>query len=154
MTIDHITQRGLRTGLALATTTTTALLLLSQREHGSPWAALNAVAHIIDGDEKEQPTAFSPRESSLGLVVNATAMVVWGVLYEGSLAVIHRPAGLLPGALAALAAYVIDYKIVPKRLAPGIETRLSPPSVLAAYAVLAATLAASSTWNGPSNAPS
>jgi hypothetical protein len=47
---------------------------------------------------------------------------------------------LLGGGLVAAAAYVTDYHVVPKRLTPGWEARISQPSLFAAYAVLALSL--------------
>ena len=87
MKLTKIIGDGLKTGLALAAGTNATIMLASDRELGAPWAAINAVAHIIDGDEVTQPSDYSPRESVLGIVVNGTAMAAWGVLYEGALAV-------------------------------------------------------------------
>ncbi len=145
--IASIITRGLKTGFVLAAATSASVMLASDKENGSPWAALNAVAHIIDGDEKEQPTAYSPRESWLGLFVNGTAMALWGVLYEGALTVTKTRSSPLTALLGTTAAYVIDYKIVPKRLAPGIENRLSHRSVLLAYVALGLAFALSPLWN-------
>ena len=147
MLITQIVLRGLKTGLALAATTNAAIMLASDKENGSPWAALNSVAHIVDGDDKEQPMDYSQRESLLGVAVNGTAMSAWGVLYEGALAVTHTKSSPLTAILATVTAYVIDYKIVPKRYTPGIENRLSQTSVLLAYAGMAVTFALSPLWN-------
>ncbi len=139
--------RGLKTGLALAAATNAAIMLASDKENGSPWAALNSVAHIIDGDEKEQPTVYSPRESWLGIGVNGTAMCAWGVIYEGALLVTKTKSNVFTALLATTVAYLIDYKAVPKQFTPGIEKRLSHHSVLMAYAALALGLALSPVWN-------
>ena len=150
MLIPFLTQsltRGLKTGLALAAATNAVIMLASDRENASPWAALNCVAHIVDGDAKEQPSEYSPRESRLGIFVNGTAMSAWGVLYEGALLVTNTKSSLLTAVLATAAAYVIDYKIVPKQFTPGIEKRLSPQSVLASYGAMAAMFALSPHWN-------
>ena len=120
---------------------------LRTERNASPWAALNCVAHIVDGDDKEQPAEYSPRESRLGILVNGTAMSAWGVLYEGALLVTNTKSSLLTAVLATAAAYVIDYKIVPKQFTPGIEKRLSPQSVLASYAAMTAMFALSPLWN-------
>lgn len=144
---------GLKTGLALSLTTTAAIAIASHKENNSPWAALNCVAHIIDGDDKDQPLGFTPRETGLGLAVNATAMALWGVLYHGALSVTRTRSTPLTAALATTIAYIIDYKIVPKRFTPGIEKRLSQTAILTAYAVLGATLAASPQWNKESPSP-
>jgi len=150
MLIPLLTQslaRGLKTGLALAAATNAVIMLASDRENGSPWAALNCVAHIVDGDDKQQPTGYSPRESRLGIFVNGTAMSAWGVLYEGALLVTRTKSSPLTAALATAAAYFIDYKVVPKQFTPGIEKRLSSQSVLAAYAAMAVIFALSPLWN-------
>ena len=150
MLIPLITQsltRGFKTGLALAAATNAVIMLASDKENGSPWAALNCVAHIVDGDDKEQPTEYAPRESRLGILVNGTAMSAWGVLYEGALLVTNTKSNLLTALLAVGAAYVIDYKIVPKQFTPGIEKRLSPQSVLLSYTAMVVMFSLSPLWN-------
>lgn len=149
MLISLITQsvsRGLKTGLVLAAATNAVIMFASDRENGVPWAAVNAIAHIVDGDEKEQPTEYSPRESGLGIAINGTAMAAWGVLYEGALLVTKTKSSPFTALLATAAAYVIDYKIVPKQFTPGIETRLSRQSVLLSYSAMALGFALSPLW--------
>ena len=147
MRLTKIIGDGLKTGLALAAATNAAIMLASDRELGAPWAAINAIAHVVDGDEVTQPSEYSPRESVIGVLVNGTAMAAWGVLYEGALAVTKTRSSPFTGALGAAAAYFIDYKVVPKQYTPGIEKKLSHSSVLAAYLVLGVTLALSGPWN-------
>jgi len=139
--------RGLKTGLALAATTNAAIMVASDKECGNPWTAVNVIAHIVDGDEKEQPLGYSPRESAIGIAVNGTAMAAWGVLYEGVLLLTKTRSNPLTAVLATITAYVIDYYIVPKQYTPGIEKRLSHKSVLLAYVFLAGTFALSGIWN-------
>ena len=147
MRIMKIIGDGLKTGLALAATTNAAIMVASDRELGAPWAAINTIAHIVDGDDVTQPSEYSPRESAIGVLVNGTAMAAWGVLYEGALAVTKTRSSPLTGALGAAVSYFIDYKVVPKQYTPGIEKKLSHSSVLAVYLVLGATLALSGSWN-------
>jgi hypothetical protein len=147
MNIPRIIGRGLKTGLVMAAMTNAAIMLASDQENGKPWAAINAIAHAVDGDDKEQPMDFSPREAALGIAINGTAMCAWGVLYEGVLEATRTRSTDLTAALGAVASYVIDYKVVPKRFTPGIEKRLSSRSVWATYAVLGITLALSPLWN-------
>ena len=139
--------RGFKTGLVLAAATNAVIMLASDKENGSPWAALNCVAHIVDGDDKEQPEDYAPRESRIGILVNGTAMSAWGVLYEGALLVTRTKSSPLTALLAVGAAWVIDYKIVPKRYTPGIEKRLSQRSVLLSYTVMAVMFMLSPVWN-------
>ncbi len=145
--ITQSLMRGNKTGMVLAAATTAAIMLASDRENHAPWAALNCVAHIIDGNGKEQPAAFSPRESWLGLGVNGAAMCLWGVIYEGALLVTGTRSNLFTAMLGTAVAYGVDYKVVPPRFAPGIEKRLSHHSVLLAYAGLALGFALSPVWN-------
>ena len=145
--LAQIVKAGLKTGAILSATTIGAIMLAGKRETGSAWSPLNAICHIVDGDEVSQPNEFSPRASLLGLGLNATIMFAWATLYEGALAVTRKKSGPLPAAAAATAAYVIDYKLVPPRYTPGIEKKIGHGSVLAVYAVLAATHALSPLWN-------
>lgn len=146
MRLTNIIGDGLKTGLALAATTNAAIMLASDRELGAPWAAINAIAHVVDGDAMTQPSEYSPRESVIGVLVNGTAMAAWGVLYEGALAVTKTKSNPLTGILGAAVSYFIDYKVVPKQFTPGIEKKLSQSSVLAVYLVLGITLALSGLW--------
>ena len=138
---------GLKTGLVLAATTTAAIMLASDREQGDPWAAVNAIAHVVDGDDVTQPMAWSPRASVLGMVINGSAMAAWGVLYEGALAVTSTKSSLVTGAVGSAVSYAIDYHVVPKQFTPGIEHRLSQRAIFLIYAVLGTTLALSRRWN-------
>jgi hypothetical protein len=79
-------------------------------------------------------------------------MLIWGVLHETGVAVCRTRSGPLAGAATAAAAYAIDYHVVPPRLAPGIEKRLSKRGVFMSYATMASTLAASRLWNSPAEA--
>ena len=147
MLLKTMVGNGLKTGLVLAAVTNAIIMLASDRELDAPWAAINAIAHVVDGDEVTQPDEFSPRESILGIAVNGTAMAAWGVLYEGALAVTKTKSNPLTGACGAVISYIIDYKIVPKQFTPGIEKRLSQRAVLAAYLLLGMTLSLSGLWN-------
>jgi hypothetical protein len=139
--------RGFKSGFALAAITNAAIMLASDKENGAPWAALNCVAHIVDGDAKEQPTEYSPRESLLGIAINGTAMCAWGVLYEGALLVTKRRSNFFTALMAAGTAYFIDYKVVPKQFTPGIEKRLSQNLLWMSYGVMALGFLLSPLWN-------
>jgi hypothetical protein len=54
----------------------------------------------------------------------------------------HTPlAAVAKGAFVSALAYVTDYFVVPKRLTPGFEKRLSPAGMLTMYGSLAGALA-------------
>lgn len=144
--IYRILKNGLKTGIVLSVTTALATVVASLAETGKPWAATNAICHIVDGDEIEQPTEFDPRATSIGLGINTTAMLVWSLLYEAGTEIAKIEPLAATGLATATAAWVLDYKIVPKRYTPGVEKHLSFGPILAIYAVLGTTLALSSLW--------
>jgi hypothetical protein len=139
--------KTLKTAVALTATSTAAVLLASAAETGKPFAALNAITHIVDGDDIEFPHEFAARETGIGLAVNATAMAAWALIYESALERAKRNAGIADGFAMSLAAYVVDYFLVPKRYTPGIERRLTKQAIFVIYAVLALTFASSRFWN-------
>lgn len=136
------------TGVAtLGTTVITALL--GRREAGSAYAPLNATSHIAFGDEAARKDHLSLRYTGAGSAINAAAMLSWTVLQElvfgrwvqqgrGRERAVRA---LAAGAATSAAAYVTDYHVVPERLTPGFEKRLSGKALGITYAVLAGALA-------------
>ncbi len=125
--------------------TTVAALVLGERENGDPAAPLNATSHIVWGDEAASQDGFSTEYTLVGAALNATAMVGWAALQElfvGRWARRGSPArAAVAGAATSAVAYATDYHVVPERLTPGFEKRLSPASLALMYGVLALTLA-------------
>ena len=142
---------GLKTGAALAATTTAALLYFSQRTRGSPWAGINAVAHVVSGNGRTA-RGFSPRDTSVGLAVHAASMLGWGLLYRAALSV-AGVRGVVPAGIATLAIGFVDYELLPKRFSPGFERVLGPLGVGATFATLGATLALSDVLTSPRALP-
>jgi len=153
MSLRNLLLRSAKTAAIATATTTAALMLFSTRETGSPWAAINTLCHMLDGDEKEQPMHFAPRESPLGLGLTTSAVASWAVGYEYLLGGVPFPSSALWAALATAGIWVVDYRIVPKRFTPGFEKHLSTAAIAAVYAVLATTFALSPLWNGPAGSP-
>jgi hypothetical protein len=130
--------------VATAATTATILCLGHQRDE-SMWAPLNAVSHIAFGDEAASHTEPSPKFTGTGTALNAAAMVSWAAAYAGLMRIMpgrDLRSALAGGAAIAAAAYVTDYHVVPRRLTPGFEKRLSGRSMFWIYSALAAGLAA------------
>lgn len=130
---------------AATTATTAATLLLGATRDESAWAPVNAVSHILWGDEAAQHTEPSATYTATGAALNAGAMVMWAAAYVAVRKMFPRgtAGSAMAGAGVAAAAYVIDYHVVPKRLTPGFEKRLSGRSMFWIYTALAAGLAAS-----------
>ena len=132
-------------GAALATLGTTAVAALAgEVENRAPLGPINAVSQILFGDEAAQHDELSAKHTLSGALLNTAAVGSWAVVGELIYGGKRRPT-TLTGALAAGAtvsaiAYVTDYHIVPERLTPGFEKRLSNQSLLAIYGTLAVAL--------------
>ncbi len=122
---------------------TTAAAATAARRQGAPAVApVNAVSHVVWGDQAGHQDGLSARYTATGLATNHAACVFWAAVYE---ALRRRVGGGVPGAVAsgptvATLAYVVDYHLVPKRLTPGYELRLSAGGLSAIYAALALSL--------------
>jgi len=131
---------ALAAGSAAAVTTTLAIAACGRSEDVSAWAPLNAISHIAWGDEAAAQVAPSWKYSATGIGLNACAMLSWGAVYSvlaGGRK--HRSVtrALVAGAATAATAYVVDYHVVPRRLTPGFEKRLSRPAMVSIFASLA-----------------
>jgi len=143
VTASNPLTRILLTSAVTSATTTAALCLLSSRDTGQPAAALNAVSHILWGDEAAKYDRWDVRHTLAGTLLNAGAMGLWSAVH----ALFPAPRSVFGAArnatIVSALAYVTDYHVVPRRLNPGFEQRLSRKSLFGTYAVLAASLAVS-----------
>lgn len=137
---------GAFTGLAGALVTTAVLAAFGQAKEGSAWTPFNAISHMVWGEDAAKLEGFLPKETLSGLGLNASALGVWGALYERLAGTVPFPHSLGAGALAAGLIWLFDYKIVPPRFRPGFEKRLGPESVAAVYVLLAVILGLSPLW--------
>jgi hypothetical protein len=131
-------------GAVAAGATTACVALAGARDSGSAVAPINATSHIAWGESAGRVETIDAKHTLTGAALNLGACVFWATFYERAFgrAAERGEVGtaLLGGAAVAAAAYVTDYHVVPKRLTPGWELRLSPRSLGAAYAVLALAL--------------
>ena len=136
---------------ALAAAATVGVLALrGRREDGSAAAPLNAVSHVYWGERALQEDRVSLRYTGAGFVTHVISALMWGVVYEKLLGERgRRPLSRLvrdtAAATAAIAA--VDFAVVPQRLTPGFEHRLSTPSLLGVYTALGLALAAGTRWS-------
>ena len=125
-------ERILISGAIAGTAAAIVVSLAGRRQAGSYAAPLNATSHIVWGDEAAEQNDVTARYTGTGLLLHYGSAVFWAALHES-----------LPGrapvraALTALAAYVVDYHVVPRRLTPGFELRVSPAALAAMYGALA-----------------
>ena len=141
----EVTKSIMCTASTAAVATTAATALCGAIENGSPAAPVNAISHIVWGETAALRDGVSAKYTASGAVLNSAAMLPWAALHH-LLFQPHtrraRPAeALARGAVTASIAYVVDYYVVPSRLTPGFEKRLSNVSLFAIYAALACALA-------------
>lgn len=138
-------REGVVAGTAASILSTAVLATAGLRQAGSAVAPTNAVSHWLWGDESlhaQQPTW---RHTATGYVTHHLASVFWATLY--SLVYGHRdeakrlPQAAAGGVATSAVALWVDYQMVPKRLTPGYEHRLSTGAMLATYGAMAAGFA-------------
>lgn len=137
-------QDALIAGSIVCVVTAAAAALRGRTDSGSAVAPINATSHVVYGPEAGNVEVPDFRHTMLGLVINAGASVFWAAVYErlfgraGNRGDVGAP--LLGGVLVAALAYVVDYHLMPKRLTPGWEERVSPRSVAMIFGAMALSL--------------
>jgi len=95
------------------------------------------------GDKATKYDDWDVRHTLVGALLNAGAMGFWSAVQT----LLPEPRSLFGAArnatIVTAVAYATDYHLVPRRLNPGFEQRLSRKSLFGAYAILAASLAGS-----------
>jgi hypothetical protein len=128
-TLITSTFAGLGTALVSAT--------MGKTETGSTVAPLNATSHIVWGEREARRNRVDLKHTAVGAVLNVGAMTFWASVQELVFGKRLRRSGpgtsVGVGALMALAAYLVDYHLVPRRFTPGFEKRLSGPALAAIY---------------------
>ena len=135
--------RAAKSGSVAGLATTAAVALLGARETGSAAAPINATSHVLWGDEAGTADAVDVNHTLPGLLINAGAGVFWAVVYEllrSRTRPEDRAAAVASGAAVASLAYVVDYHLIPRRLSPGWDLRLSRRSVALGFVVLGLSL--------------
>ena len=123
-----------------------ALAAVGLMQNGRAAAPINAASHWLWGDESLREDDVTLRHTLTGFLTQHAASVFWATLYSRVYGH-HDDAKLLKnaligGAATSAVAALVDYTMVPKRLTPGYEHRLSLGAMVGVYAVLAAGFAA------------
>lgn len=134
----------LETGAVASAATTAAIAACAKAEGTTVAGPLNAVSHILYGDQAARRDDVTLKHTATGTALNAAAVTMWAGIYEalfGRRAERDPATALVGGATVAVMAYATDYYVVPQRLTPGFEKRLSNTSLFAIYGVLAGSFA-------------
>ncbi len=123
----------------------TSLAMLAARgraDHRSAVAPINATSHVLWGDRALRVDRPTVRHTLPGLLVHVASTAFWGAVQQG---LFGTRRGLVPNtrnaALTSALAALVDLKLVPGRLTPGWERRLSTQSLVWVYGALAVGLA-------------
>lgn len=122
------------------------LALRGHAEVGTAPGPVNAPSHWLWGDRALHRDGFSLRYTATGFAVHHLSSMFWGVVHARVFGTGPKSAATaLRNALltTAFAAWV-DLQLVPHRLTPGFERRLSPAGLAGVYALFGLGLAAGS----------
>ncbi|HSN33231.1 MAG TPA: hypothetical protein VLU41_11150 [Ideonella sp.] len=137
--------RTAASGSAASVLSIATLAARGRRDDASAWAPLNAPSHWLFGRRALRQDGASWRYSASGLVTHHLASLFWAWFYERLLGRRAGLAGRVAGAaLVTGTAALVDLTVVPARLTPGFEHRLSARSLALVYAAFALGLAAGS----------
>ena len=144
--------RGLRIlaeGTLAGLVSAAVLAWRGRRETGSAAAPINAVSHWIWPQEALQRDDMSARHTLTGGVIHLVSSMLWAAVYQTlrgrRLAPTSTNACTDAAAVTALAA-VVDLGMVPQRLTPGFERRLTPGGLVMVYGGFALGLALGEAW--------
>jgi hypothetical protein len=140
---SSVLSRAVAKGSLAGLATTAAVALSGLREAGSGAAPINATSHVLWGREAGTTDAVDVKHTLPGLLINVGAGVFWGLVHElltERLPRRDRTTALGSGAVVGGLAYLVDYHLIPRRLAPGWELRVSRGSVALGFAALGLSL--------------
>jgi hypothetical protein len=141
----HTLREGLLAGTLAGLFSAAVLLVTGKRETGSAFAPVNAESHWLWGEESLHEDRPTLRHTLAGIITHQLSTVFWATLYAlvrgERKAVKSVPQALLGGIATSAAAAAIDYSLIPKRLRPGFEHRLSRTSMVGVFAAIAGGIA-------------
>jgi hypothetical protein len=119
------------------------LALFGRAETGRAFGPVNAPSHWLWGDVALRNDGASFRYTAIGVVVHHLSSMFWGAVHAGVFGVLRQPppALLRDAALTTAFAAWVDLRLVPRRLGPGFEGRLSSPGLGGVYLLFALGLA-------------
>lgn len=138
-------REGAVSGSLASLLSTCVLAIAGARQAGSAVAPINAVSHWLWGDEALRAQLPTLRHTLTGYLTQHAASIFWATLYSRLYG--HRdsakqwPEAVAGGIALSTAAGLIDYGLIPKRLTPGYEHRVSTGAMVATFAALAAGFA-------------
>lgn len=124
-------------GLLAALLSAAALAWRGRAETGSAAAPINAPSQWVHGPVALHRDGASLRYTALGGLIHGASSLLWAEVYEWLHARRRRPTAanaVVDAAAVTAVAAVVDFAVVPTRLSPGFQKRLSRPALVLVYA--------------------
>lgn len=116
-----------------------SIAIAGKRDSGSALAPINASSHVLWGDQAARVERATLRHTVPGVAINLGAAFWWALVCRvlfGRAANRHPGTAVAAGTGTVALAYLLDYKLLPKRLTPGWELRISNRSLFTTLAVM------------------
>lgn len=131
-------------GLLAAILSGAMLMWRGRADAGSAAAPLNAISHWFWPRRAFHRNDASLKHTATGTAIHAASSLFWAALYSTLRHLRRHPTAvnaITDAAALTTVAAVVDFKVVPERLAPGFEQRLKRDSLVWVYAAFAVGLA-------------
>lgn len=142
----RIVSRALISGSIASLGSALALAALGKKELNHSAAPMNGPSQWIWGRHASYINAFSLHYTVTGYLIHHAASIFWALWHQVLCKKKFCDDQKLRATATALAvtasAYAVDFHLIPKRLTPGFEHRISPRSLILVYGVFALGLAA------------
>jgi hypothetical protein len=138
--IDH----ALADGLLAGALSSAILLWRGRTDTRRAFAPINAISHWFWPRQAFHRNEASLKHTATGFALHYASSLLWSTVYGWLRAHRFRPTpvnAVVDAAAVTVAAAVVDLAVVPERVTPGFEHRLSRPSLTLVYAGFAAGLA-------------
>jgi hypothetical protein len=143
ITWSRALREGLRSGTAASVVSTLVLIACGKRERDDAAQPVNGPSQWTWGRHAPHVHGFSVRYTVTGYAIHHAMSVLWAVLFERLRPQAESPSSVAAAAgLTAAIAYNVDFGVVPTRLSPGFQAKISRRCLYATYAGFAAALAA------------
>ena len=148
---------GLVSGTVASVVSTVSLAIFGKAELNKSAAPINGPSQWVWGRHAPYENRFSFRYTVIGYAIHHAASIFWAILHEKLRQQLGPPpnktAPVAPAIVITATAYAVDFHVIPKRLTPGFEHRLSKRSLLMVYGTFAIGLAAVALMDRDGKAP-
>jgi hypothetical protein len=146
---------ALASGSAASIASAIVLSICSAIEEDAPAGALNGPSQWLWGESEAFTRRATLKHTAVGYLIHHASSIFWAFLHERAFGGAAKSATrhCIEAAATTATAYVIDYRLTPRRLRPGFRKHLGPLSMFAVYAAFAAGLAAAAIVRQPDGAP-